>query len=168
MNPITRFVGLHGGAGTTTAAATYAAATGARIAGHDTVAIADTIGLPEHNPTVFGDQGRVIDFGQIGDAKALEAATKYRPGTNIGVLRGPSYIGARRLATHAHLFDQVIVIAEPGRALGRSDIEALIDCDLLWIDANPDIARAVDAGLISTGRTRSLVRDLLDTQAATR
>ena len=57
--------------------------------------------------------------------------------------------------------DHVIVINEPGRALDAGDIEAVTSTPVTAvIDADPAIARAVDAGTLATAMPRSLTRAL--------
>ena len=78
------------------------------------------------------------------------------------------YLGVRRVAEAARHGARVVVIEEPGRALSRRDIEAVlgeIDVALAW---DPAVARAVDAGLLATRVPRSLrpLRRLAEPSAA--
>lgn len=55
----------------------------------------------------------------------------------------------------------VIVVGERGRALARCDVEAVIDAPVIAeIAVDASVARAVDAGLLSSRPPRQLVRSL--------
>lgn len=71
------------------------------------------------------------------------------------------YLALRRIRDCPIRPTGVVLIREPGRALGRVDVEAVaaapVVVDLAW---DPAVARAVDAGLLSSRLPRSLHRAL--------
>jgi hypothetical protein len=76
------------------------------------------------------------------------------------VLR-PCYLALRRAASLASRPTGVVAVMEPGRALGRREIEDVIGVKVAAeIDVQPTIARAVDAGLLSARLPRGLSRTL--------
>lgn len=91
----------------------------------------------------------VVDGGrQTGCGLPSSAAT-------VVVVRA-CYLGVRRVADAARNGARIVVIEEPGRALSRRDIEAVLgelDVVLAW---DPAVARAVDAGLLASRVPRSL------------
>lgn len=73
----------------------------------------------------------------------------------------PCYLGLRRATAHLGLACGVIVVGEPGRALGVTDVERTLGvpvvAELTW---DPAVARAVDAGLLASRLPPSLARPL--------
>lgn len=91
----------------------------------------------------------VIDAGRGVDVALPPGAAE------IVVTRG-CYLSVRRLAEEARRDAAVVLVEEPGRALARRDIVAVlgrVDVALHWDAA---VARAVDAGLLSSRMPRSL------------
>ena len=74
----------------------------------------------------------------------------------------PCYIALGHAVRASQRPTGVLVVREPGRALGRDDIERVVGAPVVAeIEADPAIARAVDAGLLSTARLpRSIERAL--------
>lgn len=71
-------------------------------------------------------------------------------GTNLLVTRA-CYLALRRAINNTTQIDGIILINEPGRALRGTDIEAALAKPVIaQIDIDPSIARAIDAGLITT------------------
>ena len=74
------------------------------------------------------------------------------------VLR-PCYLALRRAVAAPVRPSGVVLVTEPHRALGRRDVEAVLGvpvrAEIPW---DPDIARAVDAGLLATRLPRPLGR----------
>ena len=69
----------------------------------------------------------------------------------------PCYLALRRASLLTTKPDGVIVITEPGRALGVHDVESVVGAPVLAeIPFDPAIARAVDAGLLA-GRVPTLL-----------
>jgi MinD-like ATPase involved in chromosome partitioning or flagellar assembly len=104
-------------------------------------------------PTVVVDAGVV----RAGDpALAAVAAAS----SSLLVLR-PCYLALRRAVALPVRPSAVILVEEPGRALGRADIEAVLDVPVrAQVPADPAIARALDAGLLLSRLPRSLSRAL--------
>lgn len=94
----------------------------------------------------------VVDAGSgLATIPIIEHATR-----SLLIIR-PCYLALRRaslLTTKPH---GVIVITEPGRALGVHDVESVVGAPVLAeIPFDPAIARAVDAGLLA-GRVPTLL-----------
>jgi MinD-like ATPase involved in chromosome partitioning or flagellar assembly len=78
----------------------------------------------------------------------------------------PCYLALRH-ATGQRRPDHVVVITEPGRALDTGDIEAVTGTPVTAVVGHdPHIARAVDAGTLTTRLPRSLARALAPLAAA--
>ncbi len=78
----------------------------------------------------------------------------------------PCYLALRN-ATGQRRPDHLIVITEPGRALNPSDIEAVTDTPITaTVPYDPAIARAVDAGTLTSRPPRNLTRALAPVVAA--
>ena len=94
----------------------------------------------------------VVDAGSgLAAIPIIEHATR-----SLLIIR-PCYLALRRaslLTTKPH---GIIVITEPGRALGVHDVESVVGAPVLAeIPFDPEIARAVDAGLLA-GRVPTLL-----------
>ncbi|KAA0235091.1 MAG: hypothetical protein JJLCMIEE_01486 [Acidimicrobiales bacterium] len=73
----------------------------------------------------------------------------------------PCYLALRRALRTRLRASGLIVIAEKGRALDEVDVEDVLDAQVrARIDADPAVARAVDAGLLSSRLPRSIHRAL--------
>ncbi len=73
----------------------------------------------------------------------------------------PCYLSLRRAVRATTRPTGVILVDEPGRALRRHEVEHALGAPVEAVVAiDPAIARAVDAGLLTTRLPRSLVRDL--------
>jgi Flp pilus assembly CpaE family ATPase len=99
----------------------------------------------------------------------IDAGT--RPSGAVGdVVRGsdrsilvtrPCYLALRHALDSAHRPSDVVLVDEPGRALGSSDVEAALGVPVCaTIGFDPAIARAVDAGLLASRLPRRLARAL--------
>jgi hypothetical protein len=78
------------------------------------------------------------------------------------VLR-PCYLALRRAVAAPFRPSGVVLVREPGRALTRRDVEAVLGVPVrAEIDVDPAIARAVDAGLLTARLPRGLERALRD------
>ena len=88
----------------------------------------------------------IVDVGTHPSAATICAqATK-----SILVVR-PCYLALRRATRSTITPDSVIVVQEPGRALTTNDIEGVVGAKVTTtIPVDPTIARAVDAGLLSS------------------
>jgi hypothetical protein len=98
----------------------------------------------------------VIDAGTGVPADALLRCAEQ----SLLIIR-PCYLALSRAAAIDTSSSGVVVISEPGRCLGRVDIEralgALVVAELPW---DPGVARAVDAGLLQARLPRSLSQPL--------
>ena len=76
------------------------------------------------------------------------------------VLR-PCYLAVRRAMAAPVRPSGVVLVAEPGRSLGRRDIEEVLGVPV-WaeVEVQPAVARAVDAGLFARRVPRALERAL--------
>lgn len=81
-----------------------------------------------------------------------------RPGSGRSLLvTRNDYLSLRRAMAHRHRPDGVILVEEPGRPLGRDDVEAVIGVPVVaTIPIDPAIARTLDAGLITTRQPKSV------------
>jgi hypothetical protein len=102
--------------------------------------------------TVVADCG----VGPVGAAYAVAAAAS----VSLLVVR-PCYVALRRALAAPLRPSGVVLVSEPGRALGRRDVEDVLGVPVrAEIDIEPAVARAVDAGLLSSRLPRSLERAL--------
>jgi hypothetical protein len=102
--------------------------------------------------TVVADCG----VGPTGAAHAVAAAAS----VSLLVVR-PCYVALRRALAAPLRPSGVVLVSEPGRALGRRDVEDVLGVPVrAEIDVEPAVARAVDAGLLSSRLPRSLERAL--------
>jgi cellulose biosynthesis protein BcsQ len=70
----------------------------------------------------------------------------------------PCYLALRHAARPAQRPTGVIVVREPGRSLDRHDIERVVGAPVVAeVDTDPAVARAVDAGLLSSTRLPRLL-----------
>lgn len=173
MNPTITFTGARGGHGTTTVAAAvavHAARTRPTIlVSADTAAATALLGLPgaaEHEPidvlptlTVAADTpetstGHVV----VVDAGTLAERTAGGPGggRNYLVLRGPCYVAlASVLAAGVAGFDGVVIVAEAQRSLTAADVADVLGLPVFaTVNASPQVARTIDAGLLLSRLTR--------------
>jgi hypothetical protein len=73
----------------------------------------------------------------------------------------PCYLALRRATSLPAQPTGIVLVCEPGRALGRREVEDVIGVRVLAeIDVEPTIARAVDAGLMAARLPRGLARSL--------
>jgi cellulose biosynthesis protein BcsQ len=83
-----------------------------------------------------------------------------RADTSLLVLRA-CYLALRRAQAAPARPTGIVLVNEPGRALGRREVEDVIGVKVLAeIDLDPTIARAVDAGLLASRLPRTLSRAL--------
>jgi hypothetical protein len=107
-----------------------------------------------------GDSRTVVaDCGVVSDGQALVAPI-VAARQSLLVIR-PCYLALRR-ATSAPVHPSgVILLAEPGRTLRRSDVEQVVGAPVLAeVPWDPSVARAVDAGLLASRLPRALDRAL--------
>jgi MinD-like ATPase involved in chromosome partitioning or flagellar assembly len=76
----------------------------------------------------------------------------------------PCYLSLRQAVQAAQRPTAVVLVREPGRVLGRQDIERIIGAPVVAeVEVDPTIARAVDAGLLAGAKLpRALEKALRD------
>jgi hypothetical protein len=80
--------------------------------------------------------------------------------TSLLVLR-PCYLSLRRALQAPVRPSGVILVTEPGRSLGRSDVEEVLGVPIrAVVGVDPAVARAVDAGVLPARLPRGLERSL--------
>ena len=100
----------------------------------------------------------VVDAGSSPAGAALDLVAG--ASTSLLVLR-PCYLALRRAVAAPVRPSGVVLVREPGRALGRHDVEDALQVPVrAEIDVEPAVARAVDAGLLSARLPRSLAHGL--------
>jgi Mrp family chromosome partitioning ATPase len=104
-----------------------------------------------------GPRPVVVDCGR---AERVGAAVVGGAQRSILVIR-PCFLALRRAMASPLRPSEVVVIREPGRTLSRHDIESAVGAPVrAEIEADPAVARAVDAGLLAGRLPRSLERGL--------
>lgn len=106
----------------------------------------------------------IVDVGTVerSDSSRTRLAGRLLAAANrrFVVIR-PCYLGMRRLSDEIeqHGADGLVVVREPGRALGVRDIERAIGREVVaTIDIDPSVARCIDAGLFARRPPRALIR----------
>ena len=75
----------------------------------------------------------------------------------------PCFVALQRAGRAAVQASAVVLVDEPGRSLGRRDVESHLGVPVLAVvETDPGVARAVDAGLLVSRLPRSLARELRD------
>ena len=99
----------------------------------------------------------VMDLGVVRPGLAGAAA-----GADVSLLVvRPCYLALRRAQCAPVRPTGVVLVCEPGRALGRREVEDVIGVRVLAeVDVDPTVARAVDAGLLASRLPRTLSRAL--------
>lgn len=112
------------------------------------------LALTEHYPT----SSVVVDCGPPGNecGNAIAAAA----GLSLLVLR-PCYLALRRAAQSEIRPSGVVLVCEPGRSLGASEVSDVLGVPVrAEVPYDPAVARVVDAGLLSTRVPRCIERAL--------
>lgn len=100
----------------------------------------------------------VVDCGSRLHGPGLTVAAS--ASASLLVIR-PCYLALRRAVQAPVRPSGVILVREPGRSLGRSDVEDVLGAPVrAQLDVDPAIARAVDAGLWPSRVPRSVQRAL--------
>lgn len=109
--------------------------------------------------TVVVDCGR-IDPNADGAGVALTAAVLGVATRSLAVLR-PCFLSLRRAAAAPVRPDGVVLVDEPGRSLRARDVEVALGVPVVaTVRVTDQVARAVDAGLLSVRLPRTLAEDL--------
>lgn len=108
------------------------------------------------------DGVNVIDAGRLGDgdSEGVRRAIVEGATTSLLVTR-PCYLALRRALACPLRPDGIVLVAEPGRAIGRADVVDVLGRPVVAeIAVDPAIARAVDAGLLTSRLPADLARSL--------
>ncbi|QGG96525.1 P-loop NTPase family protein [Actinomarinicola tropica] len=99
----------------------------------------------------------VVDCGTV---TAADAALSVAAGASTSLLvTRLCYLALRRAAAAPIRPSAAVVVAEPGRALDRSDVEGVLGVPVVAeVAVDPGVARAVDAGLLARRLPRGLER----------
>lgn len=102
----------------------------------------------------------VVDCGTVGGPDAPTLPVAAGAGASLLVTR-LCYLGLRRAAAAPIRPSAVVVVAEPGRALDRADVEGVLGVPIAAeVAVDAAVARAVDAGLLARRLPRGLERAL--------
>jgi hypothetical protein len=101
----------------------------------------------------------VLDAGVVTDGSA--ALPLVAEAHKALLVTRPCFLALRRMAAGAVRPTGVVLVDEPGRALGRADVEEVAGAPVVAeVKVDPAVARAVDAGLLASRLPRSLQRSL--------
>jgi hypothetical protein len=107
---------------------------------------------------LVGSRPTVVDCGSGGDPVGLAVASS--AALSLLVLR-PCYLALRRAVAAPVRPSGVVLVSEPGRSLGRRDVEDALGVPVrAEVGWDPVVARRVDAGLLGAKVPRSLERAL--------
>ena len=102
----------------------------------------------------------VVDCGVLGRCEPDRAVVAARSTHSLLVTRA-CYLALRRAADPPLRPSGVVLVTEPGRALDRTDVEAVVGAPVrAEVALDPAVARAVDAGLLASRLPRGLERSL--------
>lgn len=114
--------------------------------------------------TLLANDGRpvVIDCGTVTSADSVGGVLASVATRSVLVTRA-CFLALRRAQAVPIRPSEVVVVAEPGRALDDRDITELVGAPVrARVPFDPAVSRAVDAGLFRARLPRSLVRSLSD------
>jgi hypothetical protein len=98
----------------------------------------------------------VVDAGSGPPPASLRAGA-----TRTLLVTRACYLALRKATAHPCRPDGVVLVAEPGRSLGRGDIERCLGAPVVaTVSVDVAVARAVDAGLLQARPPRLLARQL--------
>lgn len=117
--------------------------------------------LRRGNRPVVVDCGLVGPPGGSGPAASAREVVASAAVPSLLVTR-PCYLALQRFVGVGPRPSGVVVVREPGRALGRVDVEEVVGVPVVAeVETDPAVSRAVDAGLLVAPRLpRSLLRAL--------
>ena len=107
---------------------------------------------------VADDRAVVADCG----TGPVDAALVLAAGATRSVLvTRPCFLSLRRTLAVPLRPSEVVLLTEPGRVLTRADVEDCAGAPVVAeVSVDPQVARAVDAGLLATRLPRGLAREL--------
>ncbi len=148
--PVTEGLGLlprgHGRLGPAARVASLVESLSAQ--GRSVVIDCGTLGPPSPGPTPAGAGDEVC-------RAVVEAVPE-----SLLVTR-PCYLSLRRLVASPLRPTGVVLLTEPGRSLGRRDVEQVVGVDVVAeVPIDPTVARCVDAGLLAGRLPSALARAL--------
>jgi len=109
---------------------------------------------------LLADDGRAVvaDCGTDPSGAALTIAAS---ATRCLLVTRACFLALHRALTLPLRPSGIVLLTEPGRALGRIDVERTIGAPVVAeVAVDPQVSRAVDAGLLTTRLPRSLARDV--------
>lgn len=127
----------------------------------------DALDRAEALAAALASDGRavVVDCGRLDRHERLGAGGVARvlatSATHSLLVTRPCYLSLRRAVSAPITPSAVVVVDEPGRALGAADVRAILGVPLAAaVAVDPAVARAVDAGLLASRLPRTLARAL--------
>jgi len=104
------------------------------------------------------DRPVVVDCGTDPRGVALVVAGS---ATRSVLVTRPCFLALRRATNLPVRPSEIVLLTEPGRALGRGDVERAVGAPVVAeVAVDPQVARAVDAGLLTSRLPRGFARDL--------
>jgi MinD-like ATPase involved in chromosome partitioning or flagellar assembly len=127
--------------------------------------------LPRGGGELHPERGEVLGALLAADSRPVVADCGAGPtGAALAVAAGATrsvlvtkacFLALRRALTAPLRPSEVVLLTEPGRSLGRTDVEQCVGAPVVTeVAIDPAVARAVDAGLLAVRLPRGLARDL--------
>lgn len=163
-----QLIGATGGSGTTSLALMLALEAKAdfvvgntdditAIAGAPDLQITPQLTVIDTHPGRTPGQTVIVDAGTLAHPRPTTEEADIR----LCVVRGPSFIAVHRLSTINPDIDGIVLVTEPGRVLSASDVTQATGRPVVAsIAIDPTVARAIDAGIITSRRPRPLAAQL--------
>lgn len=109
---------------------------------------------------LLGSDGRAV-VADCGTGPADAALVVAAGATRSVLVTRPCFLSLRRALALPLRPSEVVLLSEPGRALTRADVEDCVGAPVVAeVSVDPQVARAVDAGLLATRLPRGLAREL--------
>jgi MinD-like ATPase involved in chromosome partitioning or flagellar assembly len=109
---------------------------------------------------LLGAEDRPV-VADCGTAPAGAALTLAAGATRSILVTRPCFLALHRAMAMPLRPSEVVLLSEPGRALTRADVEECVGAPVVAeVAVDPQVARAVDAGLLATRLPRTLAREL--------